>query len=57
VFDYATAMYAAIGILAALREEPRQAARLEVPILAAGLAWDFARLIDKSRAAGHTQFE
>ena len=57
MFDYATAMYAAIGILAALREEPRQAARLEVPILAAGLAWDFARLIDKSRAAGHTQFE
>jgi crotonobetainyl-CoA:carnitine CoA-transferase CaiB-like acyl-CoA transferase len=57
VFDYATAMYAVVGVLAALRNGPDSAVHLEVPILAAGLAWDFPRLIDSSRTSGHPQFE
>jgi crotonobetainyl-CoA:carnitine CoA-transferase CaiB-like acyl-CoA transferase len=57
VFDYATAMYAVIGILSALRDGPAEAVHLEVPILSAGLAWNFPRLIDDSRTAAHTQFE
>jgi crotonobetainyl-CoA:carnitine CoA-transferase CaiB-like acyl-CoA transferase len=51
-FDYATAMYAAIGVLSALLGPRKEAVRLEVPILAAGLAWSFARLIDPAYAAG-----
>jgi crotonobetainyl-CoA:carnitine CoA-transferase CaiB-like acyl-CoA transferase len=50
VFDYAAAMYAVIGILAELRREPREAVHIEVPIVAAGLAWDFGRLIDPAHA-------
>jgi crotonobetainyl-CoA:carnitine CoA-transferase CaiB-like acyl-CoA transferase len=50
MFDYAAAMYAVIGVLAALRIPEREAVRIEVPILAAGLAWDFGRLIDPGHA-------
>jgi crotonobetainyl-CoA:carnitine CoA-transferase CaiB-like acyl-CoA transferase len=49
-FDFATAMYAVVGVLAALRPGARTAVRIEVPILAAGLAWTFPRLIDAAKA-------
>lgn len=45
-FDYAAAMYATIAVLTALLDPGRAAVHLEVPILAAGLALSFARLID-----------
>jgi crotonobetainyl-CoA:carnitine CoA-transferase CaiB-like acyl-CoA transferase len=51
-FDYATAMYAAIGVLSAMLGPRETAVHLEVPILAAGLAWSFARLIDPAYADG-----
>lgn len=46
VFDYAAAMYATIGVVTTLLDPGRAAVHLEVPILAAGLAFNFARLID-----------
>jgi CoA:oxalate CoA-transferase len=52
VFDYAAAMYATIGVLTTLLDPRRTAVRLEVPILAAGLAFSFARLIDPRYAPG-----
>jgi len=51
-FDYATAMYATIGVLSALLGPRKKAVHLEVPILAAGLAWGFARLIDPAYNGG-----
>jgi crotonobetainyl-CoA:carnitine CoA-transferase CaiB-like acyl-CoA transferase len=51
-FDYATAMYATIGVLSALLGPRAEAVHLEVPILAAGLAWSFARLIDPAYDGG-----
>jgi CoA:oxalate CoA-transferase len=51
-FDYATAMYAVIGVLSVLLGPREEAVHLEVPILAAGLAWSFARLIDPAYAGG-----
>jgi crotonobetainyl-CoA:carnitine CoA-transferase CaiB-like acyl-CoA transferase len=51
-FDYATAMYAAIGVLSVLVGPREEAVHIEVPILAAGLAWSFARLIDPAYADG-----
>ena len=51
-FDYATAMYATIGVLSALLGPRKEAVHLEVPILAAGLAWGFARLIDPAYNGG-----
>ncbi len=45
-FDYAAAMYAALGIVISLLRDRTTAVHLEVPILAAGLAWNFARLTD-----------
>jgi CoA:oxalate CoA-transferase len=45
-FDYAAALYATVGVLTTLLDPRRTAVRLEVPILAAGLAFSFARLID-----------
>ena len=49
--DYAAAMYAVIGILAVLRDPQHGPAHLEVPILGAGLAWNFPRLIDPDRTS------
>lgn len=46
MFDYAAAMYAVVGILAALRKPGRDAVRLEVPCFAAGLSFMFPRLVD-----------
>jgi crotonobetainyl-CoA:carnitine CoA-transferase CaiB-like acyl-CoA transferase len=51
VLDYAAAMYAVIGVLAVLRDPDHGPVHLEVPIVAAGLAWNFPRLIDPDRAA------
>jgi len=49
--DYAAAMYAVIGLLAVLRDPEHGPAHLEVPIVGAGLAWNFPRLIDPDRTA------
>lgn len=43
--DYAAALYAVIGIMGELGRSPRRAARLEVPIMAAGLAWMFPKIL------------
>jgi len=44
-FDYACAMYAVIGIMAAWMQRDGTARHIESSILGAGLAWAFARLI------------
>lgn len=49
-FDYATGMYAALGIVCCYLAPDRTAVHLEVPIVAAGLVWSFARLIDPFRS-------
>lgn len=46
VFDYAAAMYAVIGLLTVLADRPPEGVRLEVPIVAAGLAFTFPALMD-----------
>jgi crotonobetainyl-CoA:carnitine CoA-transferase CaiB-like acyl-CoA transferase len=46
-------MYATIGVLTALLDPGRAAVQLEVPILAAGLAFSFARLIDPRYGSGN----
>ena len=51
-FDYAAAMYATVGVLTTLLDPGRDAVQLEVPILAAGLAFSFARLIDPRYGPG-----
>ncbi len=54
-FDFAAAMYAALGVVTSLLGGRTDAVRLEVPILAAGLAWSFARLTDdRLRGCVHT---
>jgi crotonobetainyl-CoA:carnitine CoA-transferase CaiB-like acyl-CoA transferase len=45
VSDYAAAMYAAIAIVGELGRPERSAVRLEVPIMAAGLAWMFPKIL------------
>ena len=57
VFDFAAGMYAVVGILAALRDAGQTSIRLEVPVLAAGLAWNFPRLIDPTRNAASEHFQ
>jgi crotonobetainyl-CoA:carnitine CoA-transferase CaiB-like acyl-CoA transferase len=54
-FDYAAALYATIGVLTTLLAPQRAAVRLEVPILAAGLAFSFARLIDSRYEPGQDE--
>ncbi len=54
-FDYAAAMYATIGVLSARLDPDRTARHLEVPILAAGLAFNFARLIDPRYGPGQAE--
>jgi crotonobetainyl-CoA:carnitine CoA-transferase CaiB-like acyl-CoA transferase len=51
-FDYAAAMYAALGIVTSLLHDRQTAVHLEVPILAAGLVWSFARLTDSHYTGG-----
>lgn len=46
VFDYAAAMYAVIALLALLPDRPGEGIRLEVPIVAAGLAFTFPAIVD-----------
>lgn len=45
VSDYAAALYAVIGIMGELGRNPRRAAQLEVPVMAAGLAWMFPKIL------------
>jgi len=53
VSDYAAALYAVIGIMGELGREPRRAARLEVPIMGAGLAWMFPKILrERDEAPG-----
>ena len=54
-FDFAAAMYAALGVVTSLLGGRTDAVHLEVPILAAGLAWTFARLTDDSYAQAATR--
>jgi crotonobetainyl-CoA:carnitine CoA-transferase CaiB-like acyl-CoA transferase len=49
-FDFAAAMYAALGVVTSMLGDRTEAVHLEVPILAAGLAWTFARLTDRHYA-------
>jgi crotonobetainyl-CoA:carnitine CoA-transferase CaiB-like acyl-CoA transferase len=46
IFDYAAAMYAVIGLLSVVAERPAEGIRLEVPIVAAGLAFTFPAIMD-----------
>ncbi len=52
VADYAAGTYAVIGILCALLREPREAIRIEVPLVAAGLAWLFPKIVFGLEADG-----
>jgi CoA:oxalate CoA-transferase len=53
MFDFATGMYAALGVVTALLDSNHGAVHLETSILAAGLAWSFSRLIRADdRASG-----
>lgn len=54
--DYAAGSYAVIGIMAALMSGQRPV-RLEVPVVAAGLAWTFPRLVEERAADGTGQPE
>ena len=45
ISDYAAGMYAVIGILSTLLDPDHSAVHLETPVMAAGLAWMFPRLV------------
>lgn len=45
ISDYAAALYGVIGVMGELGRRERRAVHLEVPIMAAGLAWMFPKIL------------
>lgn len=53
VSDYAAAFYAVIGVLGELGRPQRKSIHLEVPIMGAGLAWMFPKILREIDEAPH----